>query len=317
LRSLSRFLTVRAYVGVTDVDWYGYLSERPSLREVNFWRPYGARAFKVLQPGEPFIFKTKAPLNRIVGGGIYEGFVSLSVSRAWEFFGEGNGVSSPDALVTRIRSITGESTEQIGDRDIGCILLRDVWFLPKTDLLPAPSTFSGNIVQGKSYECPGEDPLVDAVVQQIFSHEEWATEWSSIEENLGPTRGEPSLMIPRLGQAGFKAVVQEAYARRCAVTGHKILPTLQAAHVIPVAHGGQHRIDNGILLRSDVHTMFDRGYLGIDEEFRLRVSSRLRSEFGNGGEFYSREGEHISLPSVQRQRPSAEFLSWHLEKVFR
>jgi putative restriction endonuclease len=63
--------------------------------------------------------------------------------------------------------------------------------------------------------------------------------------------------------------------------------------------------------------MFDRGYLGIDEEFRLRVSSRLRSEFGNGGEFYSREGEHISLPSVQRQRPSAEFLSWHLEKVFR
>ncbi|MFI4971040.1 MAG: HNH endonuclease [Hyphomicrobiales bacterium] len=308
---------VKAYVGVTDVDWYRYLAAQPSLHEANFWRPYGAGVFKVLESGEPFIFKAKAPLNRIVGGGIFEGFVSLSISRAWEFFGEGNGVSSPEALVERIRSITSESLEEIGDRDIGCILLRDIWFLPEGELLPAPATFSGNIVQGKSYEYPGGDAVVDAVAQRIFSHEEWSTGWNQNVENLGPTKGEPRLMTPRLGQAGFKAVVQEAYSRRCAVTRHKILPTLQAAHVIPIAQGGQHRVDNGILLRSDVHTLFDQGYIGFDEEFRLRVSSRLRSEYGNGDEFYSREGEAIDVPSVERQRPSAEFLSWHLELVFR
>jgi HNH endonuclease len=271
------FYFVRAYVGITDIDWYKYLSMRPSLREANFWRPYGARAFKVLEPGEPFIFKTKIPLNRIVGGGIYEGFVSLSISRAWEFFGEGNGVSSTEALVNRIRAITGESIEQIGDRDIGCILLRDLWFLPKEELLPAPPTFSGNIVQGKSYEYPGEDAVVDSVVQRVFKFEERPNKLDPPIENLGPTKGEPRLITPRLGQAGFKAVVQEAYSRRCAITGHKILPTLQAAHVIPVADGGQHRVDNGILLRSDVHTMFDRGYIGVDTEYRLRVSPRLKS----------------------------------------
>ena len=307
---------MKAYVGVTDIDWYNFLSSCPSIREANFWRPYGSRAFKVLSPGEPFIFKTKAPLNRIVGGAIYEGFVSLSISRAWEFFGEGNGVATPEALIQRIRSITGESLEQIGDREIGCILLRDLWFFPDREQLPAPDTFAANIVQGKSFTSPGEDAIVDAVVQRVLSHEERPAELADEVENLGPTKGVPRLVTPRLGQGGFKAVVQEAYVRRCAVTHHKILPTLQAAHILPVAQGGQHRIDNGILLRSDVHTMFDRGYIGIDEEYRLRVSPRLRSEFGNGGEFYTKEGQVITLPSASSNQPSTEFLSWHLENVF-
>ena len=66
-----------------------------------------------------------------------------------------------------------------------------------------------------------------------------------------------------LGQAAFKALVQEAYGRRCAVTGDKIVPVLQAAHIRPVTAEGENRVDNGLLLRSDVHTLFDRGYLGV------------------------------------------------------
>ena len=308
---------MKAYVGVTDIDWYNYLSARPLIREANFWRPHGSRVFKILAPGEPFIFKTKAPHNKIVGGAVFEGFVSLNISSAWEFFGDGNGVASHGALIQRIHKITGASLDKIGDREIGCVLLRDLWFFPHHEQLPAPPTFSTNIVQGKSFTYPGEDAVVDAAVQRIFGHESWPIEFDGEVENLGPTRGVPRLVTSRLGQAGFKAVVQEAYVRRCAVTHHKILPTLQAAHILPIADGGQHRIDNGILLRSDVHTMFDRGYIGIDEEYRLRVSPRLRSEFGNGDEFYTREGQVITLPTKVNSQPSTEFLTWHLEKVFR
>ena len=308
---------MKAYVGVTDIDWYRFLSARPTLQEVNFWRPHGGRPFRALDAGDPFIFKTKAPHSRVVGGGIYEGFVALPLSRAWEFFGEGNGVSGVEDLVERIRSITHESREQIGDREIGCVLLRGVYFFLPGSQLPTPRSFAPNIVQGRTYECPGEDQTVDAAVRLILAHDESVNELEADVENFAPTRGEQRLMTPRLGQAGFKAIVQEAYGRRCAVTGHKILPTLQAAHVVPVAEGGQHRVDNGLLLRSDVHTLFDRGYLGIDDNFRLLVSPRLRSEFGNGDEFYAREGSAISLPINLRERPSEEFLSWHLEKVFR
>ncbi len=86
---------VKAYVGVTDGDWYRSLSARPDIGEVNFWRPGGGREFRALTPGEPFFFKTHFPHNRIVGGGFYSGFAALRVSEAWEFFNEGNGVAEP------------------------------------------------------------------------------------------------------------------------------------------------------------------------------------------------------------------------------
>jgi putative restriction endonuclease len=132
----------------------------------------------------------------------------------------------------------------------------------------------------------------------------------------GPVYGERRLVAQRLGQRAFQAVVLDAYSRRCAVTGDKIVPVLQAAHIRPLPAGGEHRLDNGLLLRSDVHTLFDRGYLGVDVHHRLLVSPRLRGEFGNGEEFYARAGEHIEVPARRADRPSKDFLEWHLDEVF-
>ena len=77
-------------------------------------------------------------------------------------------------------------------------------------------------------------------------------------------------------------MVLDAYGSRCAITGHRIRPTLQAAHIRPVTQQGPHELTNGLLLRSDVHTMFDRGYLSLTDEHRLLVSRSLRQDFGNG-----------------------------------
>ena len=62
---------MRAYVGVTDNDWYHFLAARPEVAEVNFWQPSGGRELRVLAPGEPFFFKTHYPHNRVVGGGFF------------------------------------------------------------------------------------------------------------------------------------------------------------------------------------------------------------------------------------------------------
>ena len=70
----------RAFIGVTDHDWYDYLSHRPDLTEVNFWQPGGHVAFKALDPGELFLFKLHSPNNYIVGGG----FFATSSLRAWQ-----------------------------------------------------------------------------------------------------------------------------------------------------------------------------------------------------------------------------------------
>lgn len=70
---------MRAVIGVTDNRWAEFLRVRPHLDQANFWLPSGKEAFKALQPGEPFLFKTHWPENRLVGGGFYSGFAVFTV----------------------------------------------------------------------------------------------------------------------------------------------------------------------------------------------------------------------------------------------
>jgi putative restriction endonuclease len=204
------------------------------------------------------------------------------------------------------------------DPEIGCIFIRDPRFFPGDVAAVPPPGFAPSIMQGKSYD------LADRSVAPYFDEQLQFLLGVSLELDLaqpwhrsGPVFGDPRLAPYRLGQQAFKAVVLDAYHRQCAITGTHIPPVFQAAHVRPVTEGGEHRLDNGLLLRSDVHIMFDQGYLGVDPQYRLRVSPQLREEFGNGEHFYAREGQVIELPGRRADRPHREFLEWHLGKVFK
>lgn len=310
-------LCMRGYVGVTDGDWYRFLAARPALTEVNFWQPSGSRAFGVLRHGDPFLFKTHYPHNRVVGGGFFSGFARLRLSEAWEFFGEANGVATVEEMRRRVSKYRSAPIAPDEDPIIGSIFIRDVAFLDSNDELDAPPAFAANVVQGKSYDLeqePGFSYFEEALRRLLRTdpRHDLNQAWS----RPGPTYGDPRLVRGRLGQQSFQAVVLDAYHRRCAITGERIRPVLQAAHIKPLPMGGEHRLDNGLLLRSDVHTLFDRGYLGVDPKCRLVVSPRLRQEFDNGEEFYAKQGERIELPDRRADRPNSEFLEWHMDEVF-
>ncbi|MEV0131172.1 HNH endonuclease [Dactylosporangium sp. NPDC050688] len=308
---------MRAYVGVTDGDWFRFLAARPHLQEVNFWRPASDKAFRAVQVGEPFLFKTHHPHNQVVGGGFFSGFARLPISTAWELFGEGNGAASLQQMRQQISRYRKQPIPPREDPDIGCIFVRDTRFFEPDAIAPAPPDFASNIVQGKGYD------LADSAYAGYFSDVIHRLTDPTVELDLsgpwhrtGPVYGDPRLQPQRLGQQAFKGVVLDAYRHRCAITGAKIRPVLQAAHILPLPNGGEHRLDNGLLLRSDVHIMFDRGYLSVDPKHRLLVSPRLREDFGNGEEFYSRHGQQISVPDRAADRPNREFLEWHVDTVF-
>jgi putative restriction endonuclease len=219
---------------------------------------------------------------------------------------------------TRIARYRREPIAPSEDPEIGCVFVRDVTFFPDGMSYDSPPGFAPNIVQGKSYD------MADARVSRYFGDLLQLVLGKAIEidfsqpwHRAGPVFGDPRLAPYRLGQQSFQAVVLEAYHGHCAITQTKIRPVLQAAHIRPVTEGGEHRLDNGLLLRSDVHTMFDRGYLAIDDNYRLLVSPRLRGEFGNGERFYAKAGEVIELPDRKIDRPQREFLQWHIDTVFK
>ena len=112
-------------------------------------------------------------------------------------------------------------------------------------------------------------------------------------------------------------LVTDVYGRRCAVTGEKALPVLQAAHIRPVSKEGPHRVDNGLLLRSDIHALFDQGYVTVTPEHRFLVSRRLKTDFDNGEPYYPLSGKRIWLPRPDEDQPNREFLEWHADTVYR
>jgi putative restriction endonuclease len=88
-------------------------------------------------------------------------------------------------------------------------------------------------------------------------------------------------------------------------------------HIRPFADNGPHQIDNGLLLRSDLHNLFDLGYLTVTLDYRVKVSRRIREEFENGHDYYALDKQPLQvMPRLESARPAREFLEWH-HRVFK
>jgi putative restriction endonuclease len=308
---------LKAFVGVTDNEWFTFLSRLAGIDEVNFWQPGGSTLFKALRPGEPFLFKLHSPYDYIVGGGFFAHSTILPLILAWDAFGDKNGASSFEEmrrLIEKHRRLVSSTGE---DYRIGCILLEQPFFFKESDWIPAPGDWKPSIVQGKSYDLSvglGKKLWVD--VQARFQARKDLWPELRIAEPKAEY-GSPTIILPRLGQGSFRILVTDTYQRRCAVTQERTLPALDAVHIKPFKESGPHKVTNGILLRSDIHKLFDTGYVTISTDYRFQVSKRIREEFENGRDYYIMHGRTLHLPQIPGFCPGNEFIIWHNENVFR
>lgn len=306
--------TVRAWIANTDYEWYRFLAARPDLDEVNFWRPSGG-TFRALSAGEPLLFKLKAPHNAIAGVGFFVHFSILPASLAWAAFEAKNGAASEQAMRSRIETYRRKRRheEDAGqDYRIGCIILAQPTFFAERDWIPQPRDWHPNTEVGRSQDLTtGEGLRIWQAVMDRLRH------GHSAESAPAAGRyGAPQTVLPRLGQGAFRVLVTDTYDRRCAVTGERTLPVLEASHIRPYASGGPHDVTNGLLLRSDLHTLFDRGYVTITPTYRLEVSRRIREQFENGRDYYALSGRPIRLPRPRTAHPDPALLDWHSANVF-
>ena len=301
---------MRLYVGVTDSGWFSRLSSaKPD--EVNFWKPSGGPDQSGLKRGELFLFKLHAPQNFIVGGGYFVKFSKLPVSMAWLAFGEKNGVGTLPEFLARIRKY--RTADPGHDPTIGNIVLTQPFWFDRDQWIPAPTDWPMSTVQGKGYDAlEGRGYQIFAQIQDRLDLPADSKETVETIARYGRTE-----VNYRLGQGGFRVLVTDAYQRRCAITGESTLPVLDAAHIKPYTTAGPHALENGLLLRSDMHTLFDKGLLTVTPDLRLEVSSQIKEQYSNGKLYYSYHGSELrSLPADPRDRPGSEFLEWHNENVF-
>ena len=172
------------------------------------------------------------------------------------------------------------------------------------------SLWSPHIQQGRAYDTAEADGrrLWESIMDQVATRPDAPI--------VVPRYGEPVLIRPRLGQGAFRIGVTGVYQRRCAVTGERTLPILDAAHIRPYGAGGDHEITNGLLLRTDVHRLFDLGYVTVSGDGRFQVGRRLKEDFENGRHYYSMHGKPVALPNDAAMRPAHDALEWHQSNKF-
>jgi putative restriction endonuclease len=303
-------------VAVTEYDRYGFLLAR-SPSEVNFWRPSDRHVFHAPE-FSPFLFKLKAPYNVICGFGYFARWSSLPEWLAWDCFGEGNGCRNLAEMRQRIREIRRRIhyVETGTLSNIGCILLVQPTFFAPDDWIPQPSDWPPRTVSSKRFDLAvGEGRRVWETCQERAAGLRSRVVPGQIAEP-GARYGTPWVVAPRLGQGTFRVAVTEAYGRACAVTGEHSLPALDAAHIRSYTDEGPHEVRNGLLLRADLHRLFDQGYVTVTADQRFEVSERLRKDYSNGRSYYPLHGAKLQVPVGSAEQPAQEYVRWHNEHVY-
>jgi len=309
-------------VAITDHGWYEFLLAQTNLDEVNFWTPSAHWSFRA-EIGSPFFFKLKARYDHAVCGfASFARFARLPDWLAWESFDVKNGCATLDAMRNRIGGIRARIDYHAlqPSNEIGCILLAQPTFFTPDAWVRGPRDWPPANLRHKKYDLAAGEGLrlwEECQARTVGTQRTEMAEPPTLVREGSPRYGAPQIVEPRLGQGIFRVAVMDAYARACAVTHEHSLPALEASHIQPYAKSGPHDVRNGVLLRADLHRLFDQGYLTITTDHRLEVSPRLKLDYQNGRSYYPLHGSPLSLPQSPRETPSGGFLRWHNDHVYR
>ena len=304
---------MKLFIGPTDFDWYSELRDQ-NYDEVNFWRP-GMAPFRALKPNDLFLFKLKKPFYAIVGGGFFVSYSMVPLDLAGQAFGKKNGTQTQAEFVGRIMKYREKNRIDSTLPSVGCIILTQPFFFHEDAWVKQPADWPMNAVGGIGYDTNTnmEAFRIYQQVQERLSN----IHFNAASSQTVESRYAEGMTKHRLGQGAFRIVVTDLYQRRCAISGEKTLPVLEAAHVKPFSMNGENTPENGVLLRSDIHTLFDTGYITITDKHIVEVSHRLNQDFGNGKDYYRFHGQTLAVePNKKILLPSKENLNWHNEHIY-
>ena len=297
-------------VAPTDLDWFQQLRTDGVKGDViNFWTPTPWNISR-LQVNDKLYFMLKSPIRKIGGFGKFVEYKNMRVSEAWRKYGRDNGVENLSQLISRTDKYKAKHTKKnlIPDPVIGCILLKDPEFYDNDNLKTDKSEgidFPKQVVKIKYYR-KKEKKIQNEKEREIEVKKAFELVDSSKSKRKQLTQKE------RKGQAAFRRDILKIYNNSCAITEIKQKEVLEAAHIQGYVNEESNNVQNGICLRVDIHKLFDNGLISINNDYRVVVSSMLKST-----EYERIDGKKIKLPNDKMHYPSANALENHNKLVFR
>lgn len=296
------------WIREASARWFEHVLALGPDAEIVLWRLAGRYLISRIRPGDLIAFSVG---GAIIGIAAYSYSLSLGYADAWKEFGLGLGVKTFDGLeqlVDRKRRQVGADTPAIVTCRVVTELSRlDASFLDFADL---PRAGSGGRL------CSMATDLGQQIVMQWQAHQRLRTGL----ENASLVTPDPKVRSRRSetrpGQSLFHDRAMTNYKGGCIVSGETAAPALIAAHIHPFAISGNHDLTNALLLRSDLHPLFDQGYWTIGRDGRVRFSSKLREDYPNSRYALTFGGRWLKALRAAPVGPSRDILDWHRRVVF-
>ncbi|NUQ81212.1 MAG: HNH endonuclease [Bacteroidetes bacterium] len=285
-------------ISPTDIEWFKFLRTEGLNSEINFWTPTPWNVSR-LASGDKLYFMLKSPIRKIGGYGQFVEYKNMSVNDAWNKYGFKNGCTSKQDLIDRLdkyKASNSSDERSVTDSEIGCIVLTNAVYYDDDKFLDLDNyeiDFSRFIVKIKYYN--ENDPLEIATESMVKEFELLPTTLEKLKKSR--------LVTERKGQGNFRAIITTAYSNKCCITNETTPELLEAAHIQPYFDENSNHVKNGLLLRVDLHKLYDNGLLYIDESFKIHISPEVKSEY-----YQKLNGTTIRLPENINLHPSKEAL---------
>lgn len=174
-----------------------------------------------------------------------------------------------------------------------------------------PQKNIGSVIKPRLVEMIGlraESNLVDHELDKAETDAEQDRAFSPLDVEDARARVVTSI-IRRRGQPAFRKKILATYDYRCAITDWQQIQVLEAAHIHPYKGLHTHAVTNGLLLRADLHTLFDLYLIAIEPQTRLiRLSPKLCDSA-----YTQYEGMPLREPTTLSERVGTEVLQWHAD----
>lgn len=296
-------------VGVTDFNWYSFLRSREPLA-VNFWQP-SDKQIRKLKRGELFLFRLKKEHGgKIAGGAEFMSSDSRTINQAWNYWGQDNGLANKQEfmeLLSKYRRRNGDETTE--SSEIGCICLVRPFFLNEEGWFEVPE-WPDNVPTHIHYSTnEGVGAFLHKTIKDLLARNSKLLHGINLKE-FGTARR----IRDRLGQGAFRNEILRNYESRCAVSDELTVPVLEAAHIRPYSEHQDHSLNNGLLLKSDIHRLYDLGLVSITPDRKFHVSPRIKEEWKNGRHYYGLHGKEINVPDDEYYHPNPEYLQEHYDR---
>lgn len=286
-------------ISTTDQIWFDFLKGSGLNSNVNFWTPTPWNP-KKFHAGDRLYFMLKKPIRQIGGFGEFVQYKKLTASQAWNTFGFRNGRHSRQEFIDSIQEYIDKNSAELGGQpinintyEIGCIVLDNCEFWDD-NLFMDPANhnidFATQVVKLKYFN--QDDPFNQAQNER--------DNFNLVNEPRNDRQGKTNI---REGQSEFKGKILRAYNNCCCITSETIPELLEASHIQEYRNRNSNHVQNGLLLRVDLHRLYDNRLILIDRNFVIHVSDLVTSQL-----YREYHGKKITLPNAINDRPSGDAL---------